>query len=217
MNKGYPSSEYASTFTINLLHCDQTISAKGYLCAKKLKNGYTSWDSQLCNALLSEVVLALRRSGIDILPFREDQLVLIVHPEHPLAKHRRVEIRKLAGQRFVAFEKDIPTRRAVDRVLRRQGVAVDIVMEFDNVETIKRAVEINAGLAIVPALTVEAEVRNGTLLAIDFPRGAFLRQVGILVKKGKERTAVMEKFITLLQGKDGFEVPSRLRESSEES
>jgi DNA-binding transcriptional LysR family regulator len=176
------------------------------------------YDSVAANAVdLGIVAYPVRRSGIDILPFREDQLVLIVHPEHPLAKHRRVEIRKLAGQRFVAFEKDIPTRRAVDRVLRRQGVAVDIVMEFDNVETIKRAVEINAGLAIVPALTVEAEVRNGTLLAIDFPRGAFLRQVGILVKKGKERTAVMEKFITLLQGKDGFEVPSRLRESSEES
>jgi LysR family transcriptional regulator, transcriptional activator of the cysJI operon len=96
-------------------------------------------------------------------------------------------------------------------------VVVDVVMEFDNVETIKRAVEINVGVAIVPALTVEAEVRNGTLRAIDFTRGAFTRSVGILVKKGKERTAVMEKFVTLLQGKDGFEVPARLREAAEES
>ena len=102
-------------------------------------------------------------------------------------------------------------------MLRRLGVAVDIVMEFDNVETIKRAVEINAGVAIVPALTVESEVRSGSLRLIEFARGGFTRQLGILVKKGKERTAAMEKFITLLQGKDGFQVPVPPREPEGDS
>jgi len=154
---------------------------------------------------LGIVAYPVRRSGIDVLPFREDQLVIICHPDHPLARQRKVEFRKLSRQRFVAFEKDIPTRRAVDRVLRRQGVVLDIVMEFDNVETIKRAVEINAGLAIVPALTVEAEVQAGTLRTVEFARGQITRQLGILVKKGRERTAVLERFVALLQGKDAAE------------
>lgn len=174
------------------------------------------YDEVAANTVdLGIVAFPVRRSGLEVLPFKEDQLVVIAHPDHPLARHRRIEFKKLAHVRFVAFEKDIPTRRAVDRVLRSQGVPVEIVMEFDNVETIKRAVEINAGVAIVPALTVEAEVRAGTLRSIDFTRGQITRQLGILVKKGKERTVVIGKFIDLLQGKDPLEASPRSKESTE--
>jgi DNA-binding transcriptional LysR family regulator len=130
-------------------------------------------------------------------------LVVITHPDHPLARHRRIEMRKLARQRFVAFERDVPTRRATDRMLRRAGVPVDVVMEFDNVETIKRAVEINAGIAIVPALTVESESQSGALRAIEFSRGGIARPLGIVIRRGRERTQVMDRFVALLQGKDG--------------
>jgi len=152
---------------------------------------------------LGIVAYPVRRSGLDVLPFREDQLVVITHPDHPLARHRRIEMRKLARQRFVAFERDVPTRRATDRMLRRAGVPVDVVMEFDNVETIKRAVEINAGIAIVPALTVESESQSGALRAIEFSRGGIARPLGIVIRRGRERTQVMDRFVALLQGKDG--------------
>jgi DNA-binding transcriptional LysR family regulator len=175
------------------------------------------YDEVAANTVdLGIVAYPVRRSGIEVIPFREDCLVVIAHPDHPLAKYRKIEFRKLSHARFVAFEKDIPTRRATDRVLRSQGVAVDIVMEFDNVETIKRAVEINAGVAIVPALTVESEVKAGTLRVIEFTRGAITRQLGILVKKGKERTVVIEKFIALLQGKDPLEPAGRAKDSDAE-
>jgi len=148
---------------------------------------------------LGIVAYPARRSGIEILPFREDHLVVIAHPSHPLARFKRIELKKLSKARFVAFERDVPTRRAVDRMLRRQGIVVEVVMEFDNIETIKRAVEINAGVSVVPSLTVESEIRSGSLRAIEISRGGITRQLGILVKKGKERTQVMEKFISLLQ------------------
>jgi LysR family transcriptional regulator, transcriptional activator of the cysJI operon len=148
---------------------------------------------------LGIVAYPARRSGIEIVPFREDQMVVITNPDHPLARFRKIEIKKLAHSRFIAFERDIPTRRAIDRLLRQNGVPVEVTMEFDNIETIKRAVEIGAVVSIVPALTVESEVRAGTLKAIEFSRGAITRQLGILLKKGRERTQVMEKFIALLQ------------------
>jgi LysR family transcriptional regulator, transcriptional activator of the cysJI operon len=147
------------------------------------------------------VAYPARRSGIEVLPFREDRLVVITHPDHPLARFKKIEMKKLANARFVSFERDIPTRRAIDRMLRQQGVPVETIMEFDNIETIKRAVEINAGISIVPALTVRTEVRTGTLRSIDFSRGGIVRQLGILLKRGRERTQVMEMFIALLQGK----------------
>jgi LysR family transcriptional regulator, transcriptional activator of the cysJI operon len=145
------------------------------------------------------VAYPVRRSGIEVIPFRDDQLVLICAPDHPLAKSRKVEISKLARNRFIAFERDIPTRRAIDRVLRQRGVPVEIVMEFDNIETIKRAVEIGAGVSIVPSQTVRGEVHSGTLVAVEMTGGDLKRPLGILCKKGKERTQVMERFIEVLQ------------------
>jgi DNA-binding transcriptional LysR family regulator len=147
---------------------------------------------------LGIVAYPVRRSGIEVVPFRQDELVLIAAPEHPLAKAKRVEISKIARSRFVGFERDIPTRRAIDRLLRLRGVPVEIVMEFDNIETIKRAVEINAGISIVPALTVRGEVQAGTLVSIEVTGADMKRPLGILCKRGKERTQVMEKFIDVL-------------------
>jgi DNA-binding transcriptional LysR family regulator len=149
------------------------------------------------------VAYPVRRSGIEVIPFREDQLVLICAPDHPLAKSRKVEITKLARNRFIAFERDIPTRRAIDRALRQRGVAVEIVMEFDNVETIKRAVEIGAGISLVPSHTVRGEIQTGALVAIEVSGGDFKRPLGILCKKGKERTQVMERFVEVLQESPG--------------
>jgi DNA-binding transcriptional LysR family regulator len=149
------------------------------------------------------VAYPVRRSGIEVIPFREDQLVLICAPDHPLAKSRKVEITKLARNRFIAFERDIPTRRAIDRALRQRGVSVEIVMEFDNIETIKRAVEIGAGVSLVPSQTIRSEVQSGALVAIELTGGDFKRPLGILCKKGKERTQVMERFIEILQETPG--------------
>jgi len=151
---------------------------------------------------LGIVAYPVRRSGIEVIPFREDQLVLITAPDQPLAKSKRIEIAKLARSRFIGFERDIPTRRAIDRLLRQRGVTVEVVMEFDNIETIKRAVEIGAGVSIVPTNTIKNEIETGSLVAIELIGSDLKRPIGILCKKGKERTQVMDCFIdVLLEGR----------------
>ena len=147
---------------------------------------------------LGIVAYPVRRSGIETIPFREDHLVMICSPDNPLGKNRKIDITKLGRSRFVAFERDIPTRRAIDRALRVRNVQVEVVMEFDNVETIKRAVEIGAGISLVPGLTVENEVQTGSLVAVELAGTDLKRPLGILCKKGKERTQVMEKFVEVL-------------------
>jgi DNA-binding transcriptional LysR family regulator len=144
------------------------------------------------------VAYPARRSGLDILPFKQDELVLVCHPDHSLARYRKVELAKLAGQAFIAFERDIPTRRAVDRILRSQHVKVRVTMEFDNLETIKRAIEINAGVSILPRMTVEREVGLGTLTAVRFAKQSYFRPLGILIKKGREIPTVMQRFLDVL-------------------
>jgi LysR family transcriptional regulator, transcriptional activator of the cysJI operon len=135
---------------------------------------------------------------IEMIPFRDDRLVLIAHPNHPLAKASDVDIRTLASHRFIGFDPDIPTRKAVDQIFRDYKLEITPVMEFDNIETVKRAVEIDHGIAIVPQATVMQEVRQGSLVTVLFKGKEFTRPLAILHRKGRVLTPAMKKFIETL-------------------
>lgn len=139
------------------------------------------------------------RKGLNIVSLPADRLILICSPEHSFARRRRLDISKLDGENFVAFEKDIPSRVAIDQILREHGVHIRVVMEFDNIETIKRSVEIGAGISIVPLLSVQKEVQSGSLVQIHFTRRSFLRPLGIIVKNLNALSPAAKKFIELLQ------------------
>jgi LysR family transcriptional regulator, transcriptional activator of the cysJI operon len=135
---------------------------------------------------------------IDMIPFRNDRLILITHPNHPLAKAGEVDIKTLATHKFIGFDPDIPTRKAVDQIFRDFKLEITPVMEFDNIETVKRAVEIDHGIAIVPQATVIQEVRSGTLVTVAFKGREFTRPLAILHRKGRVLTPAMKKFIEIL-------------------
>jgi DNA-binding transcriptional LysR family regulator len=147
---------------------------------------------------LGVVAYPAKRSQVVSVPFRHDELVLAVPPDNPLAKHTKVNVGQLQGQKFVGYERDIPTRKASDRILREHGVRPTYALEFDNIETIKRAVEIGLGCAIVPRMTVENEVTRGTLRMLEFQEGTFLRPLAIIYKRGRELSPAVRKFIEVL-------------------
>jgi DNA-binding transcriptional LysR family regulator len=139
------------------------------------------------------------RPQIEIIPFGNDPLVLVCSPEHALAGKKRIDIKGLDGLRFIGFERDIPTRKAVDKILRDRGVSVQYVMELDNIETVKQSVEADLGVTIVPRATVQNEVVAGTLRAVNFTE-SFARPIGIIHRKGKILSAAARKFIDMLTG-----------------
>jgi DNA-binding transcriptional LysR family regulator len=148
---------------------------------------------------LGVVAYPSRRPQITVLPFREDRLVLACPPNHPLARHRQVSIRKLQGEPLIGYERDIPTRRETDRMLRRYGVEVHYVMELDNVETMKRVIEIGTGIAILPEPAVRPEVKAKSLAAVQLSDELFLRPLGIIHRHGKHFSPATEKFIEFLR------------------
>src|SRR5437667_171579 len=150
---------------------------------------------------LGLVAYPSRDQKLDILPLRKDPLVLICHPQHPLAKNKSIKLKALAGQKFIGFEPDIPTRRALDKILRENAVDVQHVMEFDNIETVKRAVEIDAGIGLVPQGTVVQEVAKQTLAQVTIEDGDFYRPLAAIYKKSKVLSPAMKQFLTIL--KDG--------------
>ena len=139
-----------------------------------------------------------KRPQIRLIPFREDQLVMICNPTHALARHKTISVKKLEGQNFVGFEKDIPTHKAIDKVLQKHHVRVNYVAEVDNIEVIKRIVEVGTGISIAPAPAVGPEIRNESLVAIPFSDEHFVRQLGIIHKEGRHFSPAAEKFIDTL-------------------
>jgi DNA-binding transcriptional LysR family regulator len=148
---------------------------------------------------LGLVAYPIRDAKLEIIPLRKDPLVLIVHPHSPLAKLKSIKAKALVGHKFVGFEKDIPTRKAVDKLLKDHGVSPEYVMEFDNIETVKRAVEIDSGVAIVPQETTRQEVTNQTLAAIKIEDSDFFRPLAVIYKKNKVLSPAIKQFIAQIK------------------
>ena len=148
---------------------------------------------------LGLVAYPVRDPKLEIYPLRKDALVLICHPQHPLAKNKSIKLRTLAGAKFIGFEPDIPTRKALDKVLKENSVEVQHVMEFDNIETVKRAVEIDAGVAIVPQGTVIQEVAKQTLTQVMLEDGDLFRPLAAIYKKNKVLSLAMKQFLSILK------------------
>ena len=136
---------------------------------------------------------------LTITPFANDELIVALSPEHPFNKKSMIKMKDLQGVEFIAFEKDIPTRKATDKILADAGVDVSIVMEFDNVETVKRAIEINAGLAILPASTVVNEVERKQLVSYKLEGGIHNRPLAMIYKDSRLLTPALRSFVNMLK------------------
>jgi len=145
------------------------------------------------------VAIPKKDKRLDVYELEEELLVLVCSPKHALAGESKVDIHKLQFERFIAFEKDVPTRIWIDNILSRYSTVVRTVMEFDNVETVKRAVEINAGVSILPQATVVQAAAGGSLKAIPFANERFVRPTGIIVRRGRTLSQAARYLIDLLR------------------
>ncbi len=147
------------------------------------------------------VAVPKRDKRLEVYDFEAEPLVLACSPKHPLAKDSQVDVHQLQFERFIAFEKGAPTQEWIDTILQRYNIVVRPVMEFDNVETIKRAVEINSGVSILPQTAILQEVAGGTIKALTFSNENFIRPTGIVVRRGKVFGRAGRYFIELLRKK----------------
>lgn len=136
-------------------------------------------------------------------PWREERLVIVCSPDNPLASSDEAPLTALAGRPMVAFDPDLVIRHEIDRVLEAHDVGPEVVMEFDNIETIKRALEIDAGFAILPEPTVLREVAAGTLARVRVaePQAAeqLIRPLGIIRGRNRPLAPTAQRFLDLLR------------------
>jgi DNA-binding transcriptional LysR family regulator len=138
---------------------------------------------------------------IESIAWREEPMVVVVAPQHPLARQKSVALPELDGLRMVGFEPSLRIRREIDRVLDAHEVEPDVAMEFDNIETIKRAIEIDAGIGLLPLPTIDREVETGSLVAVPLAEVRMVRPLGIIVRRGKALGETAASFMRFLKTK----------------
>src|SRR5207247_9052824 len=134
------------------------------------------------------------RAGV----LREEPMVVVCAPCNRLAQRERVSLPELHGLDMIGFDADLEIRNEIDRVLAARGIELRVAMEFDNIETIKRAVEIDAGISILPEPTVDREVQAGALVARPLVGIDLKRPIGIIQRRGKELGKTAQRFMQLL-------------------
>ncbi len=142
------------------------------------------------------------RRGLTITPMPDDRLVLIAPPDHRVAERKKLKVTDLNGEPFVLFERDVPTRKAMDKIFKTNGIEVKKVAEFDNIETIKRAVEVGFGLAIVPESAVVESSKAGNLVVIQMAEKYWVRSVGVIHRADRSLSLAAKKFVELLGNRD---------------
>jgi len=138
------------------------------------------------------------RGGITSVPFFEDELVLICGGDHPVGRKEHVRLSDLHGCAFVAFGSEIPTRKAIDAMLHQNDVRVDIRMQCDNIEILKKMVEVGLGVSLVPLLSVRHEARSGTLKVHRLSDLTVRRPLAVIHRKGKSLPRPQRAFVDLL-------------------
>ncbi len=138
-------------------------------------------------------------ASLAALPWRTEPMVLVCSPHHPLTKHRSATLEKLSGEPFVAFQAGLKIRDEIDRALALYKVRVKIALEFDNIETIKRAIEIGAGVSLLPEPTIAREVESGSLVQIPLDGVALDGPLGIIHRRDRKLNETAQQFIQLLQ------------------
>ena len=135
--------------------------------------------------------------------WQQQPMVLVVPPDHKLVDEGReqsgVPVQALEGEDFVCFTEELKIRRQIDRWLKAEKVSVNVVHSFDNIENIKRAVEIGSGVSILPEPTVRREVDAGTLVSLHVKDVAWHRPIGVIHRRNKTLSTAASKFKELLK------------------
>lgn len=112
-----------------------------------------------------------------------DELAFVVNPCHPLAGAGKVSIRQLGSQNFIAHNIPSPQRQKVIQTFKRHKTPLQMGVELPSLEAIKRFVQMGNGVALVPRLTVEPELKSGALVSVELPELQTERKLRLVYRR----------------------------------
>ena len=133
------------------------------------------------------------------IPWREERMMVAVAPSHPLASRKVLNLSDLAHRDFVAFDDDLRVGREVKRYLRDSGAQVNLVMHFDNIQTMKEAVALGSSVSLLPVRVLRNDIEQGRLVAIPLKGCPLVRPMGIIHRRRKKFNQATQTFLELLR------------------
>jgi DNA-binding transcriptional LysR family regulator len=127
----------------------------------------------------------------------DDELALVVSPEHHLAKRKQVSVRDLGDETFIAHNAVSPYRQMVIRTFEKYNTPLKISVELPSLEAIKRLVEMGSGVAMVPKLSAQAEIGSGQLKGLSVKEMKFRRGLNIVYRKNSVLSHAAQAFIDI--------------------
>jgi DNA-binding transcriptional LysR family regulator len=133
------------------------------------------------------------------IPWRDEEMVVAVAPDHRLAGANSIPIEVVDGESFVGFDEDLPIQDRIDRYLREHKVNVNVTLRFDNIEMIKQAVAHGAGMSIMPERVMREDMLQGRLMALRLEPAKLFRPVCIVHRRRKVFNEVANGLLELLR------------------
>lgn len=185
-------SQLEQRFSVEFPEADLQIS---YLRPERV------WESVIADqADLGLMSYAESSREVVALPWRDEEMVIAVSPEHALAKRKKVSISALDGSTFVGFDDDLPINSHIERYLRDHKVKVEMTLRFDNLQMIKEAVAHHAGVSIIPRRVMQEELAQHRMVALTLDPPELFRPVRIVHRRKKTFTAAMTGMLDILRG-----------------
>ena len=144
---------------------------------------------------------------ITAIPWREEKMMVAAAPSHPLAARETLDLADLAQQNFVAFDDELRVGREVKRYIRDNGAQLNVVMHFDNIQTMKEAVVLGSSISIMPVRVLRNDIEQGRLVAIPIMGCTLVRPLGIIHRRRKTFNRATRTFLELLRQEAALEPP----------
>jgi DNA-binding transcriptional LysR family regulator len=131
-------------------------------------------------------------------PFLEDVLVMVAHPEHPLAQEKHISLERLLAERFLVREPGSGTRMIMDHLFAERNLRIEPYMELGSSEAIKQGVEADLGISVLSLHSLHLELSGGYLVVLDVEQFPLKRQWYVVSLKGKRLSLAAQTFIDFL-------------------
>jgi len=143
-----------------------------------------------------------QRSDIEAHPFLDDELVVFAHPDHPLAKKKKIKPEQLVGERIIAREAGSGIRLTYERMLAERDITIAPYMELGSGEAIKQAVMSDIGIGILSTYSLKLELETKRLVILNVEGFPLRRRWYAVQRKGKRLSRVAQTFLEHLQQQD---------------
>jgi DNA-binding transcriptional LysR family regulator len=164
----------------------------------------TGRSEQVLNMLLTDevqvgIIRALSHPDLETFHLYDDEIILVSFPEHPFAQTGSATLAEASREPIVLFDRGSSYYGLIHDVFRKASVIPNVAMELDSLEATKRMVEQGLGIALVPLVTVERELRTGTLVRVELRDVPQLRRpISLVYRKNRKRSRTVQAFVDTL-------------------